>query len=465
MHFWARQAAPAIIIAFLIGCQFLGGSTFAQVRSLGALMQEADRLKAKGAFKEAEAVLEKALAIKPDNVDALLLLGLVRGFQNKFNSAIHALERALILSPGYIDVAIARARILSWQKKLDAAEAAVDAVLKRAPRSVAALILSGRIAYLQTKFGKSAGIYQKVLALQPSDLEARIGLGRALTGAGEYQIARNVLEQALKADPTSPLLSKAILDLDAAENASAVPERQAPPPERPWRLDLGGSQSLFSRSNNKKWRDGTLSLSHRFGADTSVRLGHLFSRRFGLTDTTMEASISHRFYEGFNGAIAIAVTPSADFLPRWELSAAGALRALDNVPYFGDSWLTLTARQRHYKTGNIRAYNPGLRQVLLDGRLEVSGQFLHTHDAKADSHLNGWSWRIGIVPWTLLRLYVGRSKGPETDEGASRDVYSIFGGASVDISESLAIRIDAVREKRKQSFIRDKVSTALTLKF
>ena len=67
--------------------------------------------RARGDLKAAEAVLEKAAAVKPERVSALYHLGVVRQELQKRDQAIAALRRALEIDSSFADAADARSRL------------------------------------------------------------------------------------------------------------------------------------------------------------------------------------------------------------------------------------------------------------------------------------------------------------------------------------------------------------------
>ena len=458
---------PAVTLALaLVFCplatEAAGGDDFS------TLYHQALELRNTGDFRAAEARLEKALRLRPDAVDALYLLGMVQGFQKRYDEALVTLDKAASLDSDNLDVALGRARILGWSRRFGEAVEAVNAVLARVPDNVEAVNLQGRLAYYQDHLDAAEAAFRRALMMEPDNLEALLGLGDVLAVQGRYDNARELFARAAELHPDSLEPGKRLERLAKAPLAGETTredEPQSPAIDRPWRIDTGYSLSDFTRRDRKRWHEGFAQITHSLTPTTRIFVGGRESHRGGLEDTQGFAGIGHRFQPWLSGNAQLTLTPAADFLPRWDAQVGAALRPLRGEAWIGDTWLTLDLRQRHYKTGNIRDIHPSIQQYLLNGRVWLTGRWLHVHDMKADKHMKGWLGRVDVQALEWAGVYLSRSMSPETDDGTAVDTHTTAGGLSVDVTPAVSLRVDYAQEQRKASFIRHEVSVGFAVKF
>ncbi len=401
----------------------------AQEQTYDTFYSKAVELRQEGDLVLAEERLRQALELRPDGIDALLLLGLVQGYQGKYGDAAGTLERGLALDPGNTDLALALARVMGWDGRHREAGDIVEEVLRRFPDNVEAVVLNGRLAYYQGHLDAAEEAFRAALALDAGNREAAAGLR-------EVQAAQEETERA-----------------------------EEPSRETPWRIDASYANSALTRLARKDWHEGFWQLGYDISSETFVYAGGQWSMRAGDTDHQGHAGASHDFLPWLSGRGELALTPSADFLPRWDVKAGLSARAHSGGDTLGDTWIVLDARQRHYKTGDVRDFNPGFEQYLLDGRLWLTGRWLHSYDDDTAKNMNGWSARIDADPIDWLHVYVGRSLAPEIVSGRAVDIFATFGGLIVEVTPLLSLRVDYAREKRDASYIRDQVSAGFTARF
>lgn len=183
----------------------------------GKLAIQADRL------DEAEATLQRAVAIEPAQRFSRFLLGMTFYLKNDFEKAGQLLatadqndarvvmyealteeglnqtaaamahyERALKLDPKGVDERVAYARLLFALGRFDRAEALVDEALKIAPQTADALYEKGRCLLERGEFAKAAEFGERALAAQAGGaLERRVRylLVRAYQKIGNTEMA------------------------------------------------------------------------------------------------------------------------------------------------------------------------------------------------------------------------------------------------------------------------------------
>ncbi|RUY31850.1 tetratricopeptide repeat protein, partial [Mesorhizobium sp. M7A.F.Ca.CA.004.12.1.1] len=110
--------------AVIAACVFLAVET----APAAALAQAVDELYASGVkarqaqhFDESAKLLRRALALKPDNADALVQLGFAELGRNNLPAAREAFSRALALAPTYLDASFGIAQVEFRSGNLDAA--------------------------------------------------------------------------------------------------------------------------------------------------------------------------------------------------------------------------------------------------------------------------------------------------------------------------------------------------------
>ena len=124
-----------------------------------ALAQTVDELYASGVkarqaqhFDEAADLLQRALALKPDNTDALVQLGFAELGRNDLPAAQNAFSRALSLAPAYGDASFGMAEVEFRSGNLDAALALAEKV----SRPIPAMRMPPRLSTTSTRRSRPA---------------------------------------------------------------------------------------------------------------------------------------------------------------------------------------------------------------------------------------------------------------------------------------------------------------------
>lgn len=414
------------------------------------LYREALEARAAGDFKTAILRLEKAVALQPENVDALLLLGALYGFERRLEEALATLERGLSLAPDYIDLRLAMARIKTWQGKFEAGSALVEAILAEAPQHMEALNLRGRLAYYQGDLDQAESTFRDVLRQQSDNVQALLGLGDVKAAQGEHAEARDYYRQAAAIDPHS------------AEIAERL--KREPPPVLPWRLDTAASYSTFSREPRKPWRELFQQVSYRASLATTVHGRVELSKRFDQFDSYLQGGVDHRLSKWMSGYVYAGGTPSPDFRERWAVMGGGTVRLWPGKEIVGATVATLDAKEANYLSGDVTTVKPGAQQYFLAGRLWLTGQWINTID-ESGNHLQGWLGRIDAQVIDRVHVFGGLAEAPETSENVTLGTSSIFGGLIVDLSQLVSARLDYAREDRERSFVRETLTLSVSLRF
>ena len=146
---------------------------------------------------EAESILDRALAIRPDDPTGLRLRGLIDLENGRPEDALVLLERADRADPGNLETVAALARALALAGRDEAAREAL-----------------ARALTLRQEAESLDPLIKQVLHA-PGDADVRFRIGRALTRMGRQRDAREWLESALAFDPDHAEARRALEALGA----------------------------------------------------------------------------------------------------------------------------------------------------------------------------------------------------------------------------------------------------------
>ena len=179
-----------------------------------ALAQTMDELYASGVkarqarhFDEAADLFRRALALKPDNADALVQLGFAELGRANLPAARDAFSKALSLAPTYRDASFGMAEVEFRSGNLDAALPLAETVAQGDPGNAdaAALVETIRKARLvagsTAKRAITAAAPAKKPHRQPDPVAGLMEQGKRLQTAGKLPEAEKVYRRALKLSP------------------------------------------------------------------------------------------------------------------------------------------------------------------------------------------------------------------------------------------------------------------------
>ncbi|MGB7543625.1 MAG: tetratricopeptide repeat protein, partial [Burkholderiales bacterium] len=216
-----------------------GAGTGEAVAALSRAINGALQHHQAGRLSEAEAAYREALAIDPENIDALHFLGVIafqraeheraaelisRALtrnasnapahnnlgnvflaQGKLDEAIACYRKAVELAPDYVDPHFNMGNIfIKMQGKLDEAVACHQRVLTLMPDSPIAHSNLGNMLVEQGKRNEAIACYQKAIELKPDFPEAYSNLGSVLRDQGRLDEAIACYEEALELKPDFP---------------------------------------------------------------------------------------------------------------------------------------------------------------------------------------------------------------------------------------------------------------------
>ena len=164
-------------------------------------IQAARQALKEGRTDAADAIADGILADAPDDVDALEIKALVAIERGDDRAAEEALRRAIAVAPDrrwpYGDLA----RLLLKQQRSADAEQVARTALAADPNNPDAHALLGSILAEREQWVDAAGHFERAIALVGKHPQLLAGLGQARMRAGRVAEARDILAEAVNADP------------------------------------------------------------------------------------------------------------------------------------------------------------------------------------------------------------------------------------------------------------------------
>jgi tetratricopeptide (TPR) repeat protein len=147
-------------------------------------------------FGKAAAVLEKCVGLKPDLIEAANRLGQTYEALGEKDKAEEQFRKSLEVD-GNGFAAFSLAKILMENKKYPEALEFVERSIQKADKEAGAYNLKGVVLNQMGRYQDSITALRTGLALAPKDANIRINLGVALINSKDYAQAKEVLEKAL----------------------------------------------------------------------------------------------------------------------------------------------------------------------------------------------------------------------------------------------------------------------------
>ncbi len=403
------------------------------------------RARAAGDFAGAETAFASALQSRPGDAETLNLLALVQAYQQHYTDALATIAKARAAAPQDLDIVLTEARIFAWVNRYADANTNIDRVLAARPNDAEALALRGRVALYQNQPDRARGAFEAALRSDPKSLDAALGLGDVARARGDERAAETYYLKGKAIDPTSR---------DVAERLARKGDDTTPK----WRADVSATHSYLSRTAQADWSEQSFRLERKISAVATLYGGIFRAHRFGKNDIEIAAGGATPLGGGVSAELMAGVTPDDDFLPAWRLAPSLAARIGETTS------VLLEGNLRHYGTGSVKGVNVGLDQYLFEGKLNVVGRFINSFDP-AGKHLTGWSVSATVAPVDQFRIRGGYADAPESDSGIVAGTRSWFVGAAYDISPTVTLRIDFLREDRERAYLRKELTGGLAIRF
>jgi len=174
-----------------------------------------------GRRDEAIALIERSLALVPDQADWYSNLGIVLQSDGQLDAAIDAYNRAIAIDPSHANAHSNLGVLLRATGKPAEAEAAYRTAIRLNPDHIDAYTNLGILLDGLNRTEEAAACYCKVITLKPKHREARTLLALAHCALGQAGEAVNIFEQWLDEEPGDPIA----VHMLAACSGRGVPTR------------------------------------------------------------------------------------------------------------------------------------------------------------------------------------------------------------------------------------------------
>jgi len=173
-------------------------------------------------FPRAAAMAEAAWKSGLEHPMVLNLTALRCEQEGRFDDALAVLDRAIAVAPEDIGARNARGLVLTRLERYAEALATFDGVVALMPEFAGAHCARGASLEAMGKLREAEAAYRHALELEPENLGATQGVANLLSRRGAHAEARPLAEAVLEAEPNFP---DAVMVLAAADAAEGHPER------------------------------------------------------------------------------------------------------------------------------------------------------------------------------------------------------------------------------------------------
>lgn len=156
-----------------------------------------------GRFKEAADICSDILSLKPDNTDALFMLGLISVQTGNYDKAVEYFDKTLKINPTNISALYNLGNAYRDMGQIPEAFKCYQRVLQLDPEYTDAYINLGIIFRMQGRFEEETAFYQKALQLNPRSPQAFFNLGHAFFQKEEFEKALACYEKVIQLNPDS----------------------------------------------------------------------------------------------------------------------------------------------------------------------------------------------------------------------------------------------------------------------
>jgi tetratricopeptide (TPR) repeat protein len=157
-----------------------------------------------GHLKEAESILQQALAADPKYAGVYAALGSLYGFQKENAKAAQAFKQAAEASPPHSPRRTQYAQFMIVTGNLAAGKQYLEEITRTTPDFLTAWSMLAELALMEKKFEDCAGYIGKVIAQDALNLEALFIRGRLLLAQGNTDKGVEEFEQLLRTYPRLP---------------------------------------------------------------------------------------------------------------------------------------------------------------------------------------------------------------------------------------------------------------------
>ncbi len=174
-----------------------------------------------GRYDKALAAVKAYQAAQPDNAVVRNLEGSIYLAQKNVPAARAAFDKALALQPAHLAAMLNLAQLDLQEHKTDAARQRFETVLQHNPHHVGAMTALADIAVLQGQAAPAVRWLEQAVAEKPKAAELGMRLARAYLKAGQHAKATTLARQLQVNDGNNPALSELLGQVQLANNDGA----------------------------------------------------------------------------------------------------------------------------------------------------------------------------------------------------------------------------------------------------
>lgn len=196
----------------------------ASTQDVGVLAIAAEAHRQMRQFKQARALLQRAIKLAPENADLITSLALTDLESGAREQVLAGLEKAIARRPPDTRADEALIMVLLGQKQFDRAAKVASALAQRLPESSSTYVLQGAVLLAKKDWAGAREGLERALQIDPTNLHAVEALADVDAAEGKPDGRRERLEAILKKDPRhlGALLALAQLDLAQGRQAQGI---------------------------------------------------------------------------------------------------------------------------------------------------------------------------------------------------------------------------------------------------
>ncbi len=389
-----RFLVNILVVEFLLVFAFGTTHAFAQQSEADVLLSQAILAYDDKRYPEVLSLLNQALKLDPNNIQALYYIGLVHLAQKNLDRAVQSLEKARAKAPGDLIIRYQLGVAYFIMENYDEASTLLEEVFKEQPRLEN---LGYYVGFMRHRKGDYKGALESFQAGTSTDPTMQqltkfyVGLASGILGLSERAITE--VEEALHIQPASPLTGPAERIRDAVVKAREREQRLRA------EVRLGGfyddNVSVNpQRSTDPKAESLRNRQSRSMGELVSLRVDYSWLRR-----GPWEATASYSFIQTVNnndGAAAFNIQNHLGSLGGFYRGTVAAMPYQLGLEYSYD-WLTLGGNpflERHTITPFVTLVENAGNLTMLVGRLQFKN-FLQDTATQSAQNRDARNWMVG----------------------------------------------------------------------
>lgn len=154
-----------------------------------------------GRFAEAERLYSAVLAARPENVDALQMLGVIKLDRGELVTALQLVSEAMRLRPNTPQILVNYGLVLEALQRYEEALEQFDAAIKRKSRFAEAHNNRGSVLTSLGRYDEALESFKRAIAIKPDYAEAHYNRGSALRKLDQHRDALQSFDRALALRP------------------------------------------------------------------------------------------------------------------------------------------------------------------------------------------------------------------------------------------------------------------------